>query len=158
MKEQSNPPVPFDSIKIGMRATHTKIIRESDITSFAQISGDFNPLHFDDEYASDMGFEQRIAHGMISSSLFSGLFGTKLPGPGCLFISQSFKYKRPVYVGDTITAEILVESVNLNRRVVGFLTTCKKNDVIVVSGDAKLFVPKSQSSKKDQATSEKSFG
>ena len=76
----------------------------------------------------------------------------------CLFISQSFKYKKPVYVGDTITAEILVESVNSNRRVVGFLTTCKKNDEIVVSGDAKLFVPKSQSSKKDQATSEKSFG
>ena len=80
---------------------------------------------------------------MISSSLFSGLFGTKLPGPGSLFISQSFKYKKPVYVGDTITAEILVDSVNVNRRVVGFLTTCKRNGEVVVSGDAKIFVPKS---------------
>lgn len=144
MKEElSNLPVPFDSIKIGMKASHTKTIEDSDITGFAQISGDFNPLHFDDEYASDMGFEKRIAHGMISSSLFSGLFGTKLPGRGSLFISQSFKYKKPVYVGDKITAEILVESVNLNRRVVGFVTTCKRNDTVVVSGDAKIFVPKS---------------
>ena len=125
-----------------MKASHTKTIEDSDITGFAQISGDFNPLHFDDEYASDMGFEKRIAHGMISSSLFSGLFGTKLPGRGSLFISQSFKYKKPVYVGDKITAEILVESVNLNRRVVGFVTTCKRNDEVVVSGDAKIFVPK----------------
>ena len=125
-----------------MRATHTKIISESDITSFAQISGDFNPLHFDDEYASDMGFEKRIAHGMISSSLFSGLFGTKLPGRGSLFISQSFKYKKPVYKGITIKAEIVVDSVNLNRRVVGFDTTCKRNDEVVVSGDAKIFDPK----------------
>ncbi len=126
-----------------MKASQTKIIEDADITGFAQISGDTNPLHFDDEYASSMGFQKRIAHGMISSSLFSGLFGTKLPGGGSLFISQSFKYKKPVYIGDKITAEILVESVNLNRRVVGFLTTCKRNEEVVVSGDAKIFVPKS---------------
>lgn len=125
-----------------MKATHTKTIAESDISSFAQISGDFNPLHFDDEYASGMGFEKRIAHGMISSSIFSGLFGSKLPGPGSLFISQSFKYKKPVYIGDTIKAEIIVDSVNSNRRVVGFVTTCKRNDEVVVCGDAKIFVPK----------------
>ena len=79
---------------------------------------------------------------MISSSMFSGLFGSKLPESERLFISQSFKYKKPVYIGITIKAEIVVDSVNLNRRVVGFVTTCKRNDEVVVSGDAKIFDPK----------------
>ncbi len=125
-----------------MKATHSKTIEDSDIIGFAQISEDHNPVHFDDEYAANLGFKRKIAHGMISSSMFSGLFGSKLPGPGSLFISQSFKYKKPVYIGDTIKAEIVVNSVNLNRRVVGFVTTCKRNDEVVVSGDAKIFVPK----------------
>ena len=143
MTTQPHFPIPFDSIKVGMKATHTKTIQDCDITGFAQISDDHNPVHFDNEYAKSLGFDKRIAHGMISSSMFSGLFGSELPGPGSLFISQSFKYKKPVYVGDVITAEVLVDSVNLNRRVVGFVTTCKRSDEIVVSGDAKIFVPKS---------------
>ena len=125
-----------------MRATHTKIIRESDLTSFAQISGDFNPLHFDDEYASDMGFEKRIAHGMISSSLFSGLFGTKLPGPGCVYVSQKLVFKRPVYIGETVTAIIEVASVEIQKRIICFKTYCKVREKTVISGTAEIFVPK----------------
>jgi len=75
-----------------MKATHSKTIEDSDIIGFAQISEDHNPVHFDDEYAANLGFKRKIAHGMISSSMFSGLFGSKLPGPGSLFISQSSSF------------------------------------------------------------------
>jgi len=143
LKEISEYPIPFDSIKIGLEASHTKTIQESDITGFAQISKDFNPVHFDDEYASSLGFEKRIAHGMISSSIFSGLFASKIPGPGCLFISQSFKFKKPVYIGDHITATIKVISVNSHRRVVDFLTTCKRDKDLVITGGSRIFVPNS---------------
>jgi 3-hydroxybutyryl-CoA dehydratase len=142
--EDPSYPVPFDSIRVGMSACVEKIIEEADVYSFAEISKDFNPMHFDDEFASACGFEKRIAHGMISSSLFSGLFGLKLPGPGSLFVSQSFRYKKPVYLGDSITAQVEVVEINPRRRMIDFSTICSRDDEIVISGEARIFVPKNR--------------
>lgn len=141
-------PIPFESIKVGMEAIHKKIIRSQDISDFAGISDDFNPIHFEDVYAKAMGFGKRIAHGMISSSIFSGIYATKMPGSGCLIMSQSFKYKRPVYIDDEVTATVRVSSVNINRRVLKFLTTCETGGELVISGEAQIFVPVSKESER----------
>ena len=145
-------PIPLKSIAIGMEATQKKIIYNQDITNFASISNDFNPIHFEDEYAKTMGFRKRIAHGMISSSIFSGLYATKMPGPGCLIMSQSFKYKKPVYIGDEVTATVRVSAVNINRRVIKFRTTCECRGELVITGEACIFVPSTEKTKGASST------
>jgi 3-hydroxybutyryl-CoA dehydratase len=140
-------PIPLESIVIGMEATHKKIIRSQDVSGFADISDDFNPIHFEDEYARAMGFSKRIVHGMISSSIFSGIYATKMPGPGSLIISQSFKYKKPVYIGDEVTATVRASSLNISRRVVKFLTTCETGGELVITGEAQIYVPSAEKTK-----------
>ena len=140
-------PIPLESIAVGMEATHKKIIHSQDVSGFAAISDDFNPIHFEDEYAQAMGFGKRIAHGMISSSIFSGIYATKMPGPGCLIMSQSFKYKKPVYIGDEITATVRVSSININRGVLKFLTTCETGGELVITGEAQIYVPSAEKTK-----------
>ena len=85
-------------IKVGMSESYSQTITDADIKSFAGISGDNNPVHMSDEYAEKSRFKKRIAHGMISSSFFSALFGTKLPGPGCVYVNQSLNFKRDLYI------------------------------------------------------------
>ena len=86
----------INEIKIGMSESYSQTISEADVKAYAGISGDRNPVHMDDEYAEKSRYKKRIAHGMISSSFFSALFGTKLPGPGCVYVNQSLNFKRPV--------------------------------------------------------------
>jgi 3-hydroxybutyryl-CoA dehydratase len=119
-----------------------------DISDFAGISDDFNPIHFEDAYAKAMGFSKRIAHGMISSAIFPGIYATKLPGQSCLIMSQSFKCKRSFYIDDEVTATVRVSSVNINRRVLKFLTTCETGGVLVITGEAQIYVPVSKDSER----------
>ena len=95
----------WDDFKIGDKAYHSKTITETDIVLFAGISGDFNPLHVNDEYAKTTQFGKRVAHGGLAFSMISGLLGMKLPGPGTMHVSQKLDFKKPVFVGDTLTAE-----------------------------------------------------
>ena len=88
----------MERFKLGDTATYSQTITDADIKSFAGISGDNNPVHMSDEYAEESRFKKRIAHGLISASFFSALFGTKLPGPGCVYVNQSLKFLRPVYI------------------------------------------------------------
>ena len=104
--------ISFEQIKIDMSVSYSQTITDADVKSFAGISGDHNPIHVDDEYASKSRYKKRIAHGLISGSFFSALFGTKLPGPGCVYVQQTFNFKKPVYLGDTVTARI-VQPLNL---------------------------------------------
>jgi 3-hydroxybutyryl-CoA dehydratase len=106
----------INDIKIGMTESYSQTITDSDIKAFAGISGDRNPIHVDEEYAQNSRYKKRIAHGMISSSFFSALFGTKLPGEGCVYVSQSLNFKRPVYMGDTVTATIIVKSIDIDKK------------------------------------------
>ena len=129
-------------IKIGMSESYSQTITDADIKSFAGISGDKNPVHMSDEYAVNSQFKKRIAHGMISSSFFSALFGTKLPGEGCVYVKQDLTFRKPVYIGDTVTATVSVLSVDLEKRRVFFSTICKVEKKIVISGKAELFLPK----------------
>ena len=133
--------IPIEDIKIGMEASYSQTITDSDVKDFAGISGDRNLVHMDEEYAEDSRFKKRIAHGLMSASYFSALFGTKLPGEGCVYVSQSLKFKRAVYLGDTVTATVIVKEVDLPKNRVFFRTVCKVKNKIVIDGEAELFVP-----------------
>lgn len=133
--------VPIEEITTGMEASYSQTITDSDIQSFAEMSGDKNPVHLDEEYAENSRYKKRIAHGLMTASFFSALFGTKLPGEGCVYVSQSLRFKRPVYIGDTVIATVEVTNVDLIKRRVFFRTICKVKNKIVTDGEAELYVP-----------------
>ena len=134
--------IPIEQIDIGMSASYSQTITDADVKQFAGISGDHNPIHIDEVYAADSRYGKRIAHGLITSSFFSGIFGTKLPGPGCVYASQQLQFKRPVYIGDTVTATVEVTRVDVEKRFVYFSTICRVNNKIVTSGNAEIYIPK----------------
>ena len=133
--------ISFEQIKIDMSVSYSQTITDADVKSFAGISGDHNPIHVDDEYASKSRYKKRISHGLIPGSFFSALFGTKLPGPGCVYVQQTFNFKRPVYLGDTVTATATVTSIDQDKRRVFFDTTCTVKNKVVINGMAELYVP-----------------
>tara|TARA_Y100001934_G_C11996407_1_gene605584 strand:+ start:194 stop:622 length:429 start_codon:yes stop_codon:yes gene_type:complete len=134
-------PIPLERITIGMKALCTKTICDQDIRAFAELSGDKNPIHLDEDFASSSRYKRRIAHGLFSASLFSSLFGTQLPGYGCVYVSQSLKFKRPVYIGDKVTATVLVVNVSLQTRLITFDTICTVRKKTVIEGSAVLYIP-----------------
>lgn len=133
--------IPLSEIKEGMSVSYSQTITDSDIKAFAGISGDHNPVHVDEVYASESRFKKRIAHGLMSAGFFSALFGTKLPGPGCVYVSQSLNFKRPVYINDTVTATVTVTSLNQSRRRVFFDTSCTVAGKSVITGSAEIYIP-----------------
>lgn len=129
----------YDMIKIGDWATFTKTITDADIVMFAGVTGDTNPVHIDEKFASGTMFKQRIAHGMLTGGLISTVLGTKLPGPGSIYLSQTLTFKAPVFIGDTITARVEVTKKNDDKKIITFKTECLNQDEkVVVSGEAKI--------------------
>lgn len=126
----------LEDLKIGMSASFTKTITETDIVLFAGLSGDTNPLHLDADYAAQSFFGQRVAHGMLSASLISGVLGTRLPGPGAIYIDQHLSFIAPVHIGDTVTATVTVLEINLQRRRVKLETVCSVKGNVVMRGSA----------------------
>lgn len=94
----------WDKIQVGDKGFHGKTITETDLVLFAGISGDFNPMHVNAEYAKNTPYGKRIVHGIVSVSLIAGVLGMKLPGPGTIHVSQKVDFKKPVFIGDTLTA------------------------------------------------------
>lgn len=131
----------INEIQVGMSASYSQTITDADVKGFAGISGDRNPVHLDDEYAQDSRFKKRIAHGLLSASFFSAIFGTQLPGRGCVYASQNLNFKRPVYIGDTVTAIVTVEAVDVQKKRVIFDTKCLVSGKVVISGTAEIFIP-----------------
>lgn len=131
----------FEDLSVGMSATFAKTVTEADIAAFAGVSGDFNPVHINEEFAKTTMFKGRIAHGMLSGAFISTVFGMKMPGPGCIYVSQLLKFKAPVKIGDTVTAKVEVTGTNPDKKFVTFRTTCSVGDKIVVDGEATLMVP-----------------
>lgn len=133
--------IPIEDIQIGMKVSYSQTITDSDIKTFAGLSGDHNPVHVDEKYAENSRFKRRIAHGLMSAGFFSQLFGTKLPGPGCVYTAQSLKFLRPVYINDTVVAIVEVISVDLSRKRVQFKTYCTVNNKMVIDGEAEIYIP-----------------
>jgi 3-hydroxybutyryl-CoA dehydratase len=131
----------FSDITTGMSASVTRTITERDIQLFGEVSGDMNPVHFDEEYARTTPFKTRIAHGMLSASFFSTILGTKLPGPGTIYMSQSLRFKAPVKIGAEVTATLTVREIIPEKRRVMFDCVAKVGDQIVIEGDALVMIP-----------------
>lgn len=127
----------IDQIDIGQRASMRKTITEADVATFAQISGDTNPLHLDAEYAATTIFKERVAHGILTAGLISAVLGTQLPGVGCIYLSQSLKFVAPVKLGDTIEAEAeVIEKLEEKNRV-RLRTVCRnQSGQVVIDGEA----------------------
>ncbi|MBY0540222.1 MAG: MaoC family dehydratase [Campylobacterales bacterium] len=133
--------IPIEKIEVGMTASYSQTITDSDIKTFSELSGDRNPVHLDELYAAESRYKKRIAHGLMTASYFSALFGTKIPGEGCVYVSQTLNFKRPVYIGDTVIATVEVIDINLDKKRVFFKTTCKVKNKIVTDGEAEIFIP-----------------
>jgi 3-hydroxybutyryl-CoA dehydratase len=128
-------------ISPGMSASMSHQVTDADVVSFASLSGDHNPVHLDEEYAGKSRYGRRIAHGLFGASLFSGLFGTRLPGRGCVYAAQNLRFRRPVYIGDVLVAKVTVLSVDVERKKILFSTVCTVDGKEVIIGDAEIFVP-----------------
>lgn len=125
------------SIKVGQRAFLSKKISDKDVRQFAELVGDTNPIHLDDKFAVKTRFGQRIAHGMWPASLISAVIGTKLPGPGTIYLHQTFRFNAPVFIDDTITATVTVINVREDKPIVTLETLCtNQNDINVLQGEA----------------------
>jgi 3-hydroxybutyryl-CoA dehydratase len=131
----------IEDLKPGMSESFTKTISERDVQLFGEVSGDMNPLHFDEAYAKTTIFGGRIAHGVLVLSLLSTVLGTKMPGPGAIFLNQSTRFKAAVRIGDTVTAICTVREVMPARRRVTFDCICKVKDTVVVEGEATVMMP-----------------
>ena len=131
----------LEDLELGMEASHEKTVSEDDIASFAEVSGDYNPVHMDENYAAGTFFKCRIAHGMLTASFISTVLGTRLPGPGCIYLSQNLRFLAPVRIGDTVKALARVASLDMTKRRAQFACHCEVNGKIVVEGEAMVFVP-----------------
>ncbi len=130
----------LEDMEVGMTAVYAKTVTEADIVMFAGVSGDTNPVHLDAHFARQTVFKGRIAHGMLSASFISTVLGTRLPGPGCIYLSQNLKFRAPVKAGDTVTARVTVKDVNRDSKRVVFDTVCTVGDTVVIEGEAKMLV------------------
>jgi 3-hydroxybutyryl-CoA dehydratase len=133
----------IETLAIGDHAEFTKTVSETDIYLYAGVSGDFNPAHINEEHAKKTFFKARIAHGMLSAGFISTVIGTKLPGPGTIYLDQSLKFIAPVRIGDTITARAEVIEIMSEKNKVRLKTTCMNQDeIIVLEGEAVVSPPK----------------
>ncbi|WP_282607495.1 MaoC family dehydratase [Pelagibius sp. Alg239-R121] len=130
----------MEDLTVGMTAVFAKTVTDADIVMFAGVSGDTNPVHLDESFATQTMFGDRIAHGMLSASFVSTVFGTKLPGPGCIYMSQNLRFKAAVKSGDTVTARVTIREIIGEKNRVVFDTVCSVGDKVVIDGDAMLMV------------------
>ncbi|HEY0302838.1 MAG TPA: MaoC family dehydratase [Rhizomicrobium sp.] len=131
----------IDDLKPGMAESFSKTVTERDVELFGEVSGDVNPVHFDEAFAAGTIFKGRIAHGVLSSSYISTVLGMKMPGPGTIFLSLTTRFKAPVRIGDTVTATCTVREVVTEKRRVVFDCVAKVGDVTVVDGEALVMAP-----------------
>ena len=130
----------LEDLSVGMTDVFAKTVGEADVTLFAGLSGDTNPLHLDQSFAAQTRFGDRIVHGMLAASLISTVFGTRLPGPGCVYLGQSLRFKAPVKLGDTVLARVTVKEILVDKQRVLFDTVCTIGDKVVLEGEGELMV------------------
>lgn len=133
----------FAELQVGEAAEFSKTVAESDVYLFAGISGDFNPAHINEPYARGTAFKSRIAHGMLAAGFVSAVIGTRLPGPGTIYMKQELTFLAPVYIGDTITARAEVVELIEDKKRVRLKTACVNQDgKTVLEGEALVSPPR----------------
>jgi 3-hydroxybutyryl-CoA dehydratase len=129
--------VRFADIQIGDKASMAKTVSEHDVYTFAGVTGDFNPVHVNAEFAKQTMFKERIAHGMLSAGFISAVLGTTLPGANSIYLSQEMFFKAPVKIGDTVTATVeVLEKIEEKKRLILKTTVTNQDGVVVVDGKA----------------------
>ena len=132
--------IPFCDLKIGDKGSVSKTVSEHDVYAFAGITGDFNPIHVNAEFAKGTMFKERIVHGMLLAGFISAVLGTIMPGPTNVYMSQELVFKAPVKFGDTVTATCeLIEKIEEKNRLIFRTTITNQDGVLVVDGKAKIF-------------------
>ena len=131
----------FEDLSIGLTESYEKEVKSSDVVGFAEITGDRNPIHLSEHFAAKTPFGGRIAHGLYTASLISAVIGTRLPGPGAIYMSQTLNFKAPVKIGDVVSASVeVVELVEKGRRV-KLICRCRVGNTLVLEGEALVKVP-----------------
>lgn len=129
----------YSELKIGMKDSVAKTITETDVVLYAGITLDTNPAHLNEEYAKNTMFKKRIAHGMLTAGLVSAVLGTKLPGEGSIYLGQELRFKAPVYMGDTITAEVeIIELIDEKNQIILKTTCTNQEGKVVLDGKARI--------------------
>lgn len=132
----------LEDLSVGQSAELTMTVTERGIASFAEVTGDNNPVHLDEAYAATTPFKTRIAHGMLSAGYISAVIGTKLPGPGAIYVGQTLRFKRPVKIGDQVTARCTITEIDQEKARIVLETVCTVADKPVVEGEATIMVPR----------------
>ncbi|MCB1528963.1 MAG: MaoC family dehydratase [Hyphomicrobiaceae bacterium] len=131
----------IEDLSVGMEASQSNTVTEDIITTFAELSGDRNPVHMDADYAAKTIFKERIAHGMLSAAYISAVFGMQMPGPGAIYMSQTLAFKAPVKIGDTVVTTVKVTELVPEKKRAKFECICAVDGKPVVVGEAMLMVP-----------------
>ena len=135
----------LEDLSLGQSAEINHVVTDADIRAFAEVSGDNNPVHLDEAYAAGTPFKTRIAHGMLSAGYISAMLGTRLPGPGAIYISQSMNFKRPVRIGDEVITRATVTAIDAERARVTLATVCEVAGKPVLEGEAVVMVARRDS-------------
>ncbi len=130
----------FEEIQVGASYTFTRVISEAAVNQFAQLTGDFNPLHCDPAYGKQTKFKKNIAHGMLAGSLFSTLVGMYCPGERCLYLSQTLKFRRPIFLEDQVTVKGTVTSKSDSTKILTLKMEVIVREAVAVSGEAKVTI------------------
>ena len=127
----------MSNISVGQTASVTKSFTEEDVKAFASLSLDFNPVHLDADYAKETVFGKQIVHGMLASSLFSGLLGKHLPGEGTIYLGQNLKFKKPIFIDQEVTATVEISSIRTDKPIITLNATCVNvQGEVVIAGEA----------------------
>ena len=130
----------FEDLELGMEASVVKTVTAADTLAFAEITGDWNPVHLDREYAAKTVFREPIAHGMLTAGYISAVFGSQMPGPGAIYVSQTLNFRAPVKIGDHVLAKVRVVELYPTKRRVRFDCVCVVDGKVVLEGEAVLMV------------------
>src|SRR3954467_12764550 len=138
----------FEDLTLGMTETLSKTIDSSDVVGFAEVTGDRNPIHLSEHFAAKTPFGTRIAHGLYTASLISAVLGTRLPGPGAIYISQTLNFRAPVKIGDTVTVTVTVAELMPEKSRARLSCVCAVGGEVVLDGEALVKVPSAAKSKR----------
>ncbi len=132
----------FEDLQLGMSETLTKVVSAADVVGFAEITGDRNPIHLSEHFAAQTPFGTRIAHGLYTAGLISALLGTRFPGPGAIYISQSLNFRAPVRIGDTVEVKATITELVPEKARTRLTCQCTVDDTVVLDGEALVKVPR----------------
>jgi 3-hydroxybutyryl-CoA dehydratase len=137
----------FEDLSVGMTERLEKTVASSDVVGFAQLTGDRNPIHLSEHFAAKTSFRTRIAHGLYTASLISAVLGTRLPGPGAVYISQTLNFRAPVKIGDTVIVTVTVVELMPEKSRARLSCLCEVDGEVVLDGEALVKVPSEKAAK-----------